>query len=82
MFTSFGYLGMDLAAVAALYFASSFFGHAAIPAAIRWGLLWPAYWILQGAVCTGLWVIAHECGHQVRFLGHIIPIYDLDHANL
>lgn len=64
MFTSFGYLGMDLAAVAALYFASSFFGHAAIPAAIRWGLLWPAYWILQGAVCTGLWVIAHECGHQ------------------
>lgn len=19
---------------------------------------------LQGAVCTGIWVIAHECGHQ------------------
>ena len=30
--------------------------------------LWPAYWWLQGVVCTGLWVIAHECGHQVRLL--------------
>lgn len=25
---------------------------------------WSAYWILQGMVFTGLWVIAHECGHQ------------------
>ena len=63
--TSFAYLGTDLAAVAALYFASTFFSHPAVPAAVRWGLLWPAYWFLQGAVCTGLWVIAHECGHQV-----------------
>ncbi|KAG0232589.1 Fatty acid oxidation complex subunit alpha [Actinomortierella wolfii] len=31
---------------------------------IRWGLLWPAYWVAQGIVCTGLWVLAHECGHQ------------------
>lgn len=64
LITSFSYLGVDLLAVAALYYASTFFGHAAIPAAVRWGLLWPAYWFLQGAVCTGLWVIAHECGHQ------------------
>ncbi|KAG0050895.1 linoleoyl-CoA desaturase activity protein [Gryganskiella cystojenkinii] len=27
-------------------------------------LLWPAYWIAQGIVCTGIWVLAHECGHQ------------------
>lgn len=27
-------------------------------------LLWPLYWFFQGAVCTGLWVLAHECGHQ------------------
>ena len=26
-------------------------------------LLWPIYWICQGCVCTGLWVLAHECGH-------------------
>ncbi|KAF8926818.1 delta-12 desaturase [Dissophora ornata] len=27
-------------------------------------LAWPIYWVLQGIVCTGLWVLAHECGHQ------------------
>ncbi|KAF9577284.1 Fatty acid oxidation complex subunit alpha [Lunasporangiospora selenospora] len=27
-------------------------------------LLWPAYWVAQGVVCTGIWVLAHECGHQ------------------
>ncbi|PNH08865.1 Omega-6 fatty acid desaturase, endoplasmic reticulum [Tetrabaena socialis] len=27
------------------------------------GLLWPSYWFWQGAVATGVWVIAHECGH-------------------
>ena len=63
--TSSAYLAADLAGVALLYYCTTFFGHASIPAAVRWGLLWPAYWVLQGAVCTGLWVIAHECGHQV-----------------
>ncbi|KAJ3279294.1 Delta(12)-fatty-acid desaturase [Borealophlyctis nickersoniae] len=31
-----------------------------------WGkwLAWPVYWWCQGVVCTGIWVIAHECGHQ------------------
>lgn len=24
----------------------------------------PFCWPSQGAVCTGVWVIAHECGHQ------------------
>ncbi|KNE56023.1 hypothetical protein AMAG_01866 [Allomyces macrogynus ATCC 38327] len=32
-------------------------------AAVRW-MLWAAYWVAQGIVCTGIWVIAHECGHQ------------------
>ncbi|KAF9128720.1 Fatty acid oxidation complex subunit alpha [Mortierella sp. 14UC] len=27
-------------------------------------LAWPAYWVMQGIVCTGIWVLAHECGHQ------------------
>merc|ERR1711871_339602 len=26
-------------------------------------LLWPGYWYAQGSVMTGVWVIAHECGH-------------------
>eukprot|EP01133_Synstelium_polycarpum_P015956 gene15956-18970_t len=27
-------------------------------------VLWIAYWIAQGIVGTGVWVIGHECGHQ------------------
>ena len=27
-------------------------------------ILWPIYWIFQGSVMTGVWVLAHECGHQ------------------
>ncbi|CAM9189398.1 unnamed protein product [Discosporangium mesarthrocarpum] len=27
-------------------------------------LLWPLYWFLQGTQLTGVWVLAHECGHQ------------------
>lgn len=31
---------------------------------VLYGVLWPIYWYWQGAILTGLWVIAHECGHQ------------------
>jgi omega-6 fatty acid desaturase / acyl-lipid omega-6 desaturase (Delta-12 desaturase) len=27
-------------------------------------ILWPIYWYAQGSVLTGVWVLAHECGHQ------------------
>jgi omega-6 fatty acid desaturase (delta-12 desaturase) len=27
-------------------------------------VLWSAYWLAQGCVLTGLWVIGHECGHR------------------
>jgi len=27
-------------------------------------ILWPLYIFLQGVVMTGVWVLAHECGHQ------------------
>ena len=27
-------------------------------------LVWPIYWLLQGVYMTGIWVIAHECGHH------------------
>lgn len=27
-------------------------------------ILWPIYWYAQGSVMTGIWVMAHECGHQ------------------
>jgi len=58
---SFAYLAADCVGVSVLaYLATciSFF-----PVYLRY-VLWPAYWVLQGGVCTGLWVVAHECGHR------------------
>ncbi|WFD22427.1 hypothetical protein MEQU1_001097 [Malassezia equina] len=34
--------------------------------------LWALYWFLQGLVFTGLWVIAHECGHQAYSISKTI----------
>lgn len=57
--------------------------------------LWIAYWFLQGAHCTGLWVTAHECGHgafsdyplvndAVGFVLHtclLVPYYSWKHSH-
>lgn len=67
---SFSYLFADLAVVAVLIYASTFislvredvFGATLAP--VLRHLLWVAYWICQGCVMTGLWVIGHECGHR------------------
>jgi omega-6 fatty acid desaturase (delta-12 desaturase) len=60
---SFAHTAVDLCIVATLYYLSTFIGHASLP---WWAgfVLWPVYWVCQGCVCTGLWVIAHECGHR------------------
>ncbi|KAL7752162.1 hypothetical protein RI367_002206 [Sorochytrium milnesiophthora] len=56
------YLLHDLVLMALLAWAASYIDTLTLPAA-RWGL-WSLYWVAQGVVCTGIWVIAHECGHQ------------------
>jgi len=68
---SFGYLFWDLFLVAVIYYASTFIEPLASNERFgaTWGpvlrhVLWTAYWICQGCVCTGLWVIGHECGHR------------------
>jgi len=62
---SFSYIVFDAMLISALflvayYYNSTFHG--------RWVVsdvfFWMTYWFIQGAVMTGLWVIAHECGHQ------------------
>ena len=58
---SFSHLALDLAIVAALGYAATHIQYA--PLLARW-LLWPLYIYAQGCVLTGVWVIAHECGHQ------------------
>jgi omega-6 fatty acid desaturase (delta-12 desaturase) len=68
---SFGYVFWDLFLVAVLVYASTFIETLASDATfgpvlggVLRHVLWTAYWIAQGCVCTGLWVIGHECGHR------------------
>jgi len=58
---SFYHLAEDLVLVAGLV-AGVLYAQAHLPA---WAMLavWPVYWFYCGLVGTGLWVIAHECGH-------------------
>lgn len=57
------HLASDLVIVSVLGFLATLIEHPSVPALARY-LLWPAYWYAQGSVLTGVWVIAHECGHQ------------------
>eukprot|EP01108_Squamamoeba_japonica_P009524 TRINITY_DN8972_c0_g1_i1.p1 TRINITY_DN8972_c0_g1~~TRINITY_DN8972_c0_g1_i1.p1 ORF type:complete len:433 (-),score=213.24 TRINITY_DN8972_c0_g1_i1:143-1276(-) len=58
---SLSYLLRDLVLVSATAYASTFISLA--PVSLRY-VLWPLYWAVQGTLGTGLWVLAHECGHQ------------------
>lgn len=62
---SFSYLALDLSVAAALLFATQFFDHPILDSYQPYAswVLWGAYIVAQGWVCTGVWVIAHECGH-------------------
>ena len=63
LFISLTHLASDLSIVALLAYCASWISSPNMPA---WSpyLLWPMYWYAQGAVLTGVWVLAHECGHQ------------------
>ncbi|MCD7467974.1 Delta(12)-fatty-acid desaturase [Datura stramonium] len=59
---SFSYLVLDLILVSIFYYLATTYFHM-LPFPYSY-LAWAVYWIAQGCVCTGVWVIAHECGHQ------------------
>ncbi|CAG8549813.1 15763_t:CDS:2 [Racocetra fulgida] len=59
---SAGYLVKDLAMIAALVYAATFID-TYLPQMLRF-IAWLVYWFFCGAFATGVWVIAHECGHQ------------------
>ena len=73
---SLGYLIVDLSMIALLFlFSTKIDGtlapavSASLPSSLQSAsvvraAMWVAYWFFQGAVATGVWVIAHECGHQ------------------
>lgn len=57
------HLATDLVMVATFGYLATFISGGALPAWAGW-LLWPLYWFVQGTQMTGVWVLAHECGHQ------------------
>ncbi|VAI48729.1 unnamed protein product [Triticum turgidum subsp. durum] len=59
---SSSYLVHDLVIVAALLYAALVW-IPALPSMLQLGA-WPLYWVAQGCVMFGVWVIAHECGHH------------------
>lgn len=64
MVKSFWHLFVNIAEAAVIaWLAATFIHHPSLPSWAPY-VLWPVYWVVQGVVWTGLWVIAHECGHQ------------------
>ncbi|CAG8653831.1 37054_t:CDS:2, partial [Racocetra persica] len=59
---SASYLVKDLAMIAVLVYAATFID-TYLPQMLRF-IAWLVYWFFCGAFATGVWVIAHECGHQ------------------
>eukprot|EP00612_Vaucheria_litorea_P001424 CAMPEP_0171453056 /NCGR_PEP_ID=MMETSP0945-20130129/919_1 /TAXON_ID=109269 /ORGANISM="Vaucheria litorea, Strain CCMP2940" /LENGTH=436 /DNA_ID=CAMNT_0011977851 /DNA_START=32 /DNA_END=1342 /DNA_ORIENTATION=+ len=57
------HLAEDLILIAAFAYAASWISHELVPFWARC-LLWPLYIFWQGTAFTGIWVLAHECGHQ------------------
>ncbi|XP_024630932.2 LOW QUALITY PROTEIN: omega-6 fatty acid desaturase, endoplasmic reticulum isozyme 1-like, partial [Medicago truncatula] len=58
---SFSYVVFDLSIAYVLYISTTYFHSFPHPFPF---ILWPVYWLLQGCILTGVWVIAHECGHH------------------
>ncbi|CAN4094848.1 unnamed protein product [Withania somnifera] len=59
---SLSYLVQDLALVSIFYYIAITYLYA-LPSPYSY-LAWPIYWIAQGCVFTGVWMIGHECGHS------------------
>jgi omega-6 fatty acid desaturase (delta-12 desaturase) len=59
------YVGRDIALIAAtFYLFHNYVTPETVPYTPARVALWGLYTVLQGLFGTGLWVLAHECGHQ------------------
>jgi omega-6 fatty acid desaturase (delta-12 desaturase) len=63
LFHSLMHLFSDLSIIATFFYLATWISHPSLPQWSRY-ILWPMYWYAQGSVMTGVWVLAHECGHQ------------------
>lgn len=68
LLTSVKHLCIDLFMIACMALAINWVDRYAVSYGVpQWMvsfIAWPLYWWWQGAVMTGIWVLAHECGHQ------------------
>lgn len=61
----FAYIARDLALLASTFYIFHNYATADyVNSPVLRSLLWTVYGFLQGLFATGIWVIAHECGHQ------------------
>ncbi|KAF2203312.1 putative delta-12 desaturase [Delitschia confertaspora ATCC 74209] len=59
------YVARDVACLAATWYAAkTFVTPEYVPSTAARAALWAGYTFVQGLFGTGLWVLAHECGHQ------------------
>nr|APQ41587.1 delta-12 fatty acid desaturase allele 2 [Perilla frutescens] len=59
---SFSYVLYDLVIASLFYYVATNYFHQ-LPYPLSY-VAWPLYMICQGCILTGVWVIAHECGHH------------------
>ena len=60
-----GYVARDVGSLAAtFYLFHTYLTPANVPSTAVRAVLWAGYTFVQGLFATGLWVLAHECGHQ------------------
>jgi len=63
LWISLSHLISDLSIIAVLAYLATYINTPAVPTWAKY-VLWPLYCYAQGAVMTGVWVLAHECGHE------------------
>jgi len=63
--TSMSYIVRDIALVCTVFYMGSQIQYA--PTFALRCALWALYSVFQGFVFVGIWILAHECGHQAMF---------------
>lgn len=62
---SLGYVARDIASLATtFYLFHNYVTPETVPSTPARAVLWALYTVVQGLFGTGIWVLAHECGHQ------------------
>lgn len=59
---SFFWTVHDLVLVLVIFLATRYLVNHVIPDHLYWPTIL-VYWLVQGTAATGIWIIAHECGH-------------------